>query len=383
MSEYLNEDQRLLADSLTRYLEREHPLPKSGISADDARHPDAPSAHWRAFADLGLLALTVDERLGGIHDDPVGVHAVMERFGRHRVSEPYLGAIVQCASILASAADDHPAVRALLTQVLEGRSQLALAHGEPQTDGNPHDIETRAERIGNEWALNGHKTYVAHAAQADRWLVLARTRGDARARDGLSLFLVDPGASGVRSRHYFNLDGSSGSEIWFDDARLPAGSLVGPAHQAWPLMERVFARAQAALCAEAVGAMSAVLDMTVAYARERKQFGSPIGSFQAIQHRLADMYMQLEKCRSLSQRASALAVSGQALAAVSAAKAMCCQSARFLCQSAIQLHGGLGMTDELALGQFVKRLMTISQTLGDEQHHLRQFARLTQPAYRE
>ncbi|MYN12540.1 pimeloyl-CoA dehydrogenase small subunit [Pusillimonas sp. TS35] len=379
MNDYLNDEQRQLVHALTRYLEREHRLPDSGVQLPGARHLDTPSAHWAAFSNFGLLALSVDEAQGGIQDDPVCVHAAMEQFGRHLVREPYLGTIVQGARILAHSARAQPEASTLLNLVLEGNCQLALAHAERQTDYNLHNIEARAVRNASGWVLDGHKVFVHYAAQAHSWLVLARTRGAPLDQDGLSLFIVDPQAHGVRCRNYFNLDGSSCAEIWFDSVQLSPSSIIGMEHGAWQIFERACTYANAALCAEAVGAMSAVLDATTAYAKERKQFGTAIGSFQAIQHRLVDMYIQCEKSRSLSQRASSMANTDGFLTAVSAAKAMCCQSARFISQSAIQIHGGIGMTDELALGKFVKRLMTITHTLGDQQHHIQQFVRMTQP----
>ncbi len=375
MSEYLNEDQRQLVDALARYLEREHPLPESGIVEVDAIHPVAASAHWAAFAHFGLLALSVNEEHGGIADDPVGVHAVMEQFGRHLVNEPFVPSIVQGASLLASSSSGE--APALLQHVLEGTAQLAIAQSEPQTDYNARNIATRATSKAGGWVIDGHKVFVSNAAQAQAWLVVARTRGSATDEDGLSIFIVSPQSTGIRTRDYFNIDGSSSSEIWLDGVSVSGTQLVGAEHQAWQLLERSSARANAALCAEAVGAMSAVLDATVEYAKERKQFGVFIGSFQAIQHRLVDMYVLLEKSRSLSLRASMLAESEGFAAAVSAAKAMCCQASRQISQSAIQLHGGIGMTDELALGKFVKRLLVISHTLGDEHFHLQRLVQLT------
>lgn len=377
MRDYLNDEQRQLVDSLERYLEREHSIPESGFLAESALQSRTASRHWAEFANFGLLALAVDEHRGGIQDDPLGVHAVMEQFGRHLVLEPYLGTVVQ-ASFLLAAAGTHQPVSELLARVLAGGCQIALAHAEGQTDYSLHNVSTRAEVLEQDWVLDGHKVGVRHAQQADMWLVLARTRGSDLQTDGLSLFMVRPQTSGIRVRSYFNIDGSSASDIWFDKVPLPKSSLLGELHLAWPLFEHVCARANAALCAESVGIMSAVLEATLGYVKERKQFGSSIGSFQAIQHRLVDMYIQLEKSRSLSQKASAMVHSEGFLAVVSAAKAMCSQTARFICQSAIQLHGGIGMTDELALGKFVKRLLVLSHTLGDEQHHVQQFARLTQ-----
>lgn len=376
MRDYLNDEQRQLVDSLERYLGREHPIPASGIPCCATGQPGSASVHWGEFANFGLLALTVDESRGGIQDDPMGVHAVMEHFGRHLVLEPYVATVVQAAYLLA--AGTQQLASELLALVLAGDCQIAMAHAEEQTDYSLHNVSTRAEVLEQGWVLDGHKVGVRHAQQADMWLVLARTRGSALQTDGLSLFMVRPQTPGIRVRPYFNLDGSSASDIWFDKVPLPRSSLLGELHLAWPLFEHVCARANAALCAESVGVMSAVLETTLGYVRERKQFGCSIGSFQANQHRLVDMYIQLEKSRSLSHKASALVRSEDFLTAVSAAKAMCCLAARFICQSAIQLHGGIGMTDELALGKLVKRLLVLSHTLGDEQHHVQKFARLTQ-----
>jgi len=382
MSQHLNEERHQLADALGRYLEREHRIPASGVAQSELPLSERGSAHWASFADFGLLGLSVDERLGGIYDDPLSVYVVMEQFGRHLVCEPYISTVVQGARILAAAAgDEKSCAKVWLDRVLEKHAQLAIAHCEPQTDSCLHNVQTCAEQLSDGWRLSGHKVFVTHAAAADIWLVLARTRGHTLEKDGLSLFAVDPQAPGIRSRHYRNLDGAPAAEIGFDDVHVPAESLIGPAHQAWHTFAQACARANAALCAEAVGIMSVVVEMTADYAKVRKQFGVAIGSFQSIQHRLVDMYMQLEKSRSLALRASAVADNQEGdefLTATAAAKVICCQSARFINQSAIQLHGGIGMTDELPLGQYVKRLMVIAQTLGDEQYHLQQFVHLTQ-----
>jgi len=381
MSQYLNEERRQLVDALSRYLEREHRIPESGVATAEAPRRQELSAHWAAFTDFGLLGLSVDEQQGGIYDDPLSVYAVMEQFGRHLLREPYVSTVVQGARLLVEVADVSSCAKAWLDQMFEGRSQVAVAHAEPQTDSCLHNVQTRAEQTGDTWRLSGHKVFVTHAAQADIWLVLARTRGHVMDQDGLSLFAVDPQAEGIRCRAYCNLDGAPAAELWFDDVQVPAANLIGPVHQAWPMFAQACARTNVALCAEAVGIMSVVLETTVDYVKARKQFGVTIGSFQAIQHRLVDMYMQLEKARSLSLHASTVAGYGEVdvlFAATAAAKIVCCQSARFISQNAIQLHGGIGMTDELVLGQYVKRLMVIAQTLGDEQHHIQQFIELTQ-----
>ncbi|MBS3018057.1 Crotonobetainyl-CoA reductase [Comamonas sp. PE63] len=304
MRDYLNDEQRQLVDSLERYLERKHPIPASGIPCCTAGQLSSASVHWGGFANFGLLALTVDESRGGIQDDPIAVHAIMENFGRHLVLEPYVATVVQAACLLAAGREQL--ANEILALVLAGDCQISIAHAEEQTDYSLHNVSTRAEFLEQGWVLDGHKVGVHHAQQADMWLVLARTRGSDLQTDGLSLFMVRPQTPGISVRSYFNLDGSSASDIWFDKVQLPKSSLLGELHLAWPLFEHVCARANAALCAESVGIMSAVLEATLGYVKERKQFGSSIGSFQAIQHRLVDMYMQLEKSRSLSQKASAM-----------------------------------------------------------------------------
>lgn len=376
MQDDLDDNQRMLADAVERYLEREYDFQSRQRSL--AAHKGNSPGHWAAFADLGLLGLTLPEECGGMGFDAMSTHVVMESFGRHLVTEPYLSTAVLCAQLLAHGAMD-PQREKLLSDVATGARVLAFAHGEPQTDYTLHNVETWAIVDRDGWVLEGRKAVVLQGAVADLLVVSARTAGAPLSPNGISLFLLDPRQPGVRRVDYATIDGMPCSDFEFEAVRLPPEALLGAEGEAYPTILRASDIAATALCAESVGAMSAIFDATVEYVKVRKQFRVSIGSFQAIQHRLVDMLLALEQARSLAWLA-AMRVDGagdvERQRIVSAAKAKCCDSARFIGQQGIQLHGGIGMTDEFPLGHQVKRLIAIEHTLGDARHHLERFARL-------
>lgn len=366
----------MLADTVGRYLAREYDFHarQRSLAADNGNSP----AHWAAFADLGLLGLTLPEDCGGMGFDAASTHVVMESFGRHLVTEPYVATAVLCAQLLAHSAADEQREQ-LLSEVAAGVRLLAFAHGEPQTDYTLHNVETRATADGDGWVVTGRKTVVLQGPVANLLVVSARTAGQALSLDGISLFLVDPLRPGVKRADYTTIDGMPCSDFEFDEVHLGPDALLGGAGDAYPTILRASDIATAALCAENVGAMSAIFDATIEYVKVRKQFRVSIGSFQAIQHRLVDMSLALEQARSLAWMAAkhvdgASDIERQRI--VSAAKVKSCESARFIAQLAIQLHGGIGMTDELPLGHYVKRLLAIEHTLGDERHHLARYVQL-------
>jgi alkylation response protein AidB-like acyl-CoA dehydrogenase len=371
-----NDDQRMLADTVGRYLERAYDFHARQQSL--AVHRGYDPMHWAAFADLGLLGLTLTEDCGGLGFDATGTHVVMESFGRHLVTEPYVTSAVLCAQLLSHGAVDAQRVR-LLSEVASGSRLLAFAHGEPQTDYTLHNVETMATPRGEGWSLKGRKAVVSQGPAANLLLVSARTAGEALSPDGISLFVVDPLDPAVKRVDYTTIDSMPCSDIEFDDVPLAATALVGTLGAAYRTIARASDVATTALCAESIGSMSAIFDATLEYVKTRKQFGASIGSFQAIQHRLVDMSLALEQARSLAWVAServdsASSVERQRI--VSAAKVKCCESARFVAQQGIQLHGGIGMTDELPLGHHAKRLVAIEHTLGDRRYHLDRFVRL-------
>ena len=360
----LSEEQRLLQDSVRRLLASR----AAGAAAADGFD----RSEWQRYAELGLLGLPFAERHGGIAGGTVEIMIVMEEFGRALAGASYLASVVLgggCVRLGGTPAmqDD------ILPQVAAGRLRLAFAHGERQARYALDDVATRARADGADFILDGEKTLVSHGGSADRIVVSARLAGERRAREGLALFLIDAGAPGVARRGYATIDGGRAAEIGLSGVRVTRQALIGEPGRAYALIERVVGHAIAALCAEATGGMAALHAMTVDYLKTRRQFGVPIGTFQALQHRAADMLVALEQARSMAMYAAMMADDPDAdarRAAIAAAKVQIGRSARFIGQQAIQLHGGIGMTMEYKAGHYFKRLTAIDLAFGDADHHL-------------
>jgi pimeloyl-CoA dehydrogenase small subunit len=360
----LTDEQRLLADSVNRFVaDRYGDFEKRQAYRAEPRGYAA--ANWSAMAEMGLLGLPLPEEQGGFGGGPVETMLVMEAFGRGLVVEPYLASIVLGLGLLRRAGGDA----ALVEQVAAGEATLVFAHQERQARHDLHDIATTAQRDGDGWVLDGAKGVVLQGDSADRLLVSARIAGARRDRAGIGLFLLDPAASGVTRRGYATQDGLRAAEIVLEGARA---SLLS--EDALPLIELVADEAIAALCAEAVGAMETLRDLTVDYLKTRQQFGQPIGNFQALQHRAADMLVATEQARSMTMYAAMMVQQPDAAArgtALSAAKALVGRLADQLGKEAIQLHGGIAMTEEYKAGHYFKRLAILGVLLGDVDHHLR------------
>jgi len=362
----LTDEQRLLRDNVERLAAPVEGAPAPGWSRE----------RWSKFAELGLLALPFAEEDGGLGWGAVETMIVMEAFGKGLVREPYLSTVVICGGLARHGC--APAIRKdLASRIAAGELLAAFAHQEREARHGLADVALPARQAGDLYRLDGVKSLVPHGDTAGMFLVSARTGGARHERDGVSLFLVDGAAQGLSRRPFRLADGSQGAEIRLDDVAVPAAALIGAAGKASPLIERVADEAIAALCAEAVGVMSQLCDMTVAYLKTRKQFGRPIGSFQALQHRAADMFIALEQARSMAIYA-AMMVGGSDAAerstAMSAAKVTIGKNGRFIGEQAVQLHGGIGMTSEYRLGAYFKRMTAIEMMLGDVDHHLRKVA---------
>jgi len=374
------EEQRLLDETVRRLVKDEYDIAKR------RGHIAAPEGFsrtlWQRFAELGLLGLPFAESDGGFGGSAVETMIVMESFGRGLVVEPFLASVVLGGGLVAltgSAAQKQ----AILPQLAAGKLLLAFAHGERQSRYGLSDVETTARRDGSGWVLNGQKGVVLNGDSAGTLVVSARIGGTSRERAGLALFLVDAKAKGVAVRGYPTVDGMRAAEVALDNVRLAADAVLGAPGDAYPAIERVVDRAIAALCAEAVGIMETLNAVTLDYLKTRKQFGVPIGSFQALQHRMADMVIEHEQSKSMAVLA-ALSVdledAVERRRVISAAKIQIGKSGRFVGQQSIQLHGGIGMTDEYAAGHYFKRLTMIDQTFGDADHHLDRFAEVSLPA---
>jgi len=361
----LTDDQRLLAESVNRLVsDRYGDFEKR--RAYRAERGGYATANWSAMAEMGLLGLTLAEEQGGFGGGPVETMLVMEAFGRGLVVEPYLATVVLGLGLLRRVDGQE----GLLAQVAAGDLTLAFAHQERQARHDLHDIATAARRSGDVWSLQGAKGVVLHGDSADRILVSARIAGSRRDRQGIGLFLLDPAAPGVARRGYATQDGLRAAEIVLENA--PATLLAA---NALPLIERVNDEAIAASCAEALGAMEMLRDLTVDYLKTRQQFGRAIGEFQALQHRAADMLVATEQARSMTMYAAMMVQDPDAAAratALSAAKALVGRLADQLGKEAIQLHGGIAMTEEYKAGHYFKRLAMLGLMFGDVDHHLRQ-----------
>jgi alkylation response protein AidB-like acyl-CoA dehydrogenase len=366
----LSDEQQLLRDGLTRFLATRYDLEKSRSAAKTGAgwQPDI----WRAFADeLGIVGAALPEGVGGIGGGPVEVMVIAEALGRALVIEPYVDTAVVAAGLLRRA--DGDVATALLENIVAGRAIVALAAAEAESGDRWQDVATTARRDGSEWVLDGAKIMAVGAPIATHLLVTARTT------DGISLFCVDVGSAAIELHAYRTIDDRRAADLVLTGLRLPADALLGEEGQAWPSLDRARDEGAAAVCAEAVGGMRKVLSDTVEYCKQRQQFGQPIGSFQVLQHRMVDMHMELEQ----SVAAVYLAVlnleaePATRARAVSAAKATIGRAARFIGQNAVQLHGGMGMTEELAIGHYFKRLTAVQYEFGSTDHHVARYAELT------
>ena len=362
----LSKEQELLRDGLGRFLSTRYDLEKSRAAAKTGAgwQPDI----WRGFADeLGILGAALPEEVGGIGGGPVEVMVIAEALGHALVVEPYVDTVVVAGGLLRRAG--HPAATELLEKVVAGTAIVTLAATESGSGEHWQDVSTIAERAGDGRVLRGSKIVAMSAPLATHLLVTARTPG------GLSLFLVDADWSSIETHPYRTVDDRRAADLRFDG--VPA-ILLGEDGKAWPSLAEARDEGAAAVCAEAVGCMRKVLADTVEYCKQRQQFGQPIGSFQVLQHRMVDMYMELEQAVAAVYLAVLnLESEPDARArAVSAAKATIGRAARFIGQQAVQLHGGMGMTEELAIGHYFKRLTALQFEFGSTDFHIARYAEL-------
>ena len=369
----LSEDQRLLKDSVDRLV-----ADKYGFEARKAimAAPDGWSrALWAQFSELGLLGLPFAEEYGGYGGGPAETMLVMEAFGRGLVLEPYFATVILGGGLIRSMGNAAQKTD-ILTAVANGKRKLAFAHVERHSRYDLADVTTTATRDGSGWRVNGAKSVVLHGDCADQILVSARISGGQRDRDGVGLFLVDAKAAGVTRRGYPTQDGMRAAEIAFANAMADA---VGEPGAALPGIEHAVDRAIAALCAEAVGILSSMQELTLDYLKTRKQFGRAIGEFQVLQHRSVDMLMGVEQSRSMALFATVMADETNPLErqrAISAAKVQIGRAGRHVGQEAIQLHGGIGMTMEYKVGHYFKRMTMIDKLYGNADQHLTLLAKL-------
>ena len=366
----LSEEQRLMQDSLSRLLQKsysfehrkEYQKSTVGWSRD----------LWRQYADMGLLALPFDDHDGGLSGTPVETMIVMEQLGRAITLEPYVATIVLAGGIIRHAGSDRQKQR-IIEKIIDGTMILSLAHEEEQARYDLASVGTTAKLIDGAWQLNGQKSFALHADSADMLIVSARVSGDSTDRDGIALFLLDSDSAGIRIEGFRTHDGQRAASVALTSVTVGAEGAIGTPGKMYPVLERVYHEAIAALCAEAIGVMAELHEATVDYLKQRRQFGVPIGSFQTLQHRAAEMFMALEQARSMAMFAAIMSNDGDDLAraqAISAAKVQIGRSGRWIGEQAVQLHGGIAMAMEYKAGHYFKKLTMLDRLLGDADHHL-------------
>ncbi len=370
------DEQSMLRDTVASYLADNYSFDqrRAALKAEPGWRPDV----WKAFADeLGILGAAFSEEQGGLGGGYTENMVVMEELGKSLVVEPYLQTVVIGGGFLKhgkpAGADE------LIGKIIAGEAIIAFAYAEPQGRYNWADLKTSAKKDGSGYVLNGHKAVVIGAPYATHFIVTARTGGGQREAEGVSVFIVEKSAKGVTTRDYPTVDGFRASEVYFENVSLGADALVGTEGQSLPLVEQVIDEAVGATCAEACGVLRRLHEGTLEYTKQRKQFGQPISSFQVLQHRMVDMFIQLEQSVSMTYMATIKLEdpAEERSKAVAAAKVQLGKACKFVGQNAIQLHGGMGMTDEMAIGHYFKRATMIEGAFGSTDHYLARYETLS------
>lgn len=372
----LSEEQRLLGDAASQFIARRYSF--------EARRAILQSAQgfsrdiWREFADLGWLGLSIPEEFGGLGASAVETGIVMEVFGRALVVEPYLAAAVISATLIAELGSQEQKSE-LLPPIAEGKAVFAFAHAEPQARFALEDIATMVTRTGDGWRISGRKHVVLGAPWADKLLVAARISGNQRDRSGIGVFVVPAASDGLTITSFQTLDGARAGNIELVDVVVPVDALLGGNADALPAIEKAADHAIAAMAMEATGCMQVLLETTIAYTRQRIQFGKPLADNQVLRHRMAAMAVKIEEARASALNAVLMADADSITRAraASGAKVKVGRAGRFVAEQAVQLHGGMGVTEELNVGAYFKRLMAIEIIFGSPEFHLQRHAQLS------
>ena len=371
----LSEEQKMIQQSVERFVQENYDLTnRVKISSED---PGYSQEYWTAMAELGWLGLAFSEEEGGFGGNQIDTLVLMEQFGKGLVLEPFLANIVLGGGAIKRGGS--PAIKeSILPNLIEGNLQVTLAYAEEQSRFDIEDVATAAREDGSNFIINGKKSMVLNAESADKIVVVTRTSGSQVDEDGISLFLVDATSKGIERENFPTVDGLRASEITFTDVEVPSGNLIGEKDKGFSILQAVVNDAILALSAEAVGAMEVLYKDTVEYTQQREQFDHPLSDFQVLQHRMVDMFMEYEQCKSLLLRATMETVQDPILAqrTVHALKHLIGKSGIFVGESAVQLHGGMGVTEELRIGHFFKRLLVIDSQFGNCDFHLDKFTSL-------
>ena len=371
----LSEEQKMIQQSVERFVQENYDLTnRVKISSED---PGYSQEYWTAMAELGWLGLAFSEEEGGFGGNQIDTLVLMEQFGKGLVLEPFLANIVLGGGAIKRGGS--PTIKeSILPNLIEGNLQVTLAYAEEQSRFDIEDVATAAREDGSNFIINGKKSMVLNAESADKIVVVTRTSGSQVDEDGISLFLVDATSKGIERENFPTVDGLRASEITFTDVEVPSGNLIGEKDKGFSILQAVVNDAILALSAEAVGAMEVLYKDTVEYTQQREQFDHPLSDFQVLQHRMVDMFMEYEQCKSLLLRATMETVQDPILAqrTVHALKHLIGKSGIFVGESAVQLHGGMGVTEELRIGHFFKRLLVIDSQFGNSDFHLDKFTSL-------
>jgi alkylation response protein AidB-like acyl-CoA dehydrogenase len=369
----LTEEQELLRSSVQRLLRDQYDFDarRKIVATDDGFS----RKHWSAFAELGLCAAPFQESSGGLGGGPLATMIVMQEFGRHLVVEPFFETVVLAGGLIEDIGSTAQR-ETFLSPIMSGETIWALAWSEGRSRYDFSNVSVSARRHGENYVLSGAKAAVIGAPWADRLIVSARTSGGQRDRNGVSLFMVDRHSANLHLQSFKTIDGRRAAEITLGDVQVPANQLLGAEGEGVAALEACRDRAIAALCAEAVGAMSELNSATLEYAKTRKQFGVALGTFQVLQHRMVDMFIALEESISLTQHLNLTLASGESHGSklASGTKSKVGDAARFVAEQAVQLHGGMGMSDELNVGHYFKRIASINVQFGDPTYHLMRYA---------
>ena len=370
------EEQTLLQESVSRFMQNDYGFEARQKNASTEQGFSA--ENWQTFAELGWLGVPFSEADGGYGGGAIETALMSEQFGRGLLIEPFLATVILAGGAIKHGGSEEQKSQ-YLPGIIDGSKHAALAFVEPQARFNIADITTTATADGDGYVLNGYKAVVLNGPQADFLVVSARTSGEQRDEDGVSLFVMDAATAGISRRDYPTVDAFRASEITFENVKLGADSLVGEAGKGLPILQQAIDDGVLSVGAEAVGCMEVLYKDTVEYCKQREQFGQPIGKFQVLQHRMVDMFMEHEQSKSLMFMAAMRMAEGygaEAQKAVSAFKVQVGKSGKFVGQNAVQLHGGMGMTEELNIGHYFKRLTIIDTLFGNVDFHLQRFGAL-------
>jgi len=370
-----NEEQTLIQSQVAQFIQRDYEWEKRQVLV--ASDLGFSSENWKTFAELGWLGISLSEKSGGFGGSALESMIIMEEFGKGLVVEPFLETVILCAGLIDSCGNEEQKAD-LLGPVISGEMHLALGFTEPQSRFNLADVTTEAKKKNGDYLVSGFKSVVMNGPNADKLIISARTSGKQDDKEGISLFVIDKNLEGVSLRNYPTVDGRRASEVTLENVIIPSSSLLSEEGKGFQHLEGAIDGATLAICAEAVGAMEVLYKTTVEYTKTREQFGQAIGKFQVLQHRMVDMFMEYEQSKSLLYMATIKNVEGSkdAKKAISGLKYQVGKAAKFIGQQSVQLHGGMGVTEELNVGHFFKRLTTIITIFGNTDYHLKRYSQL-------